>query len=286
MHLIHRINSPLAGLCLLLTSLFIYTSCSKGEKTALPQGDYVIVATFEPSSGQGTKTSLENTTETTKGVFWSDDDVIKVSNLEGATPSTSEYTLSSGAGTSSGVFSGDVAPGTKTGGFYPSTAVVRFSKSDDYACVISAVIPSVQKYSVGSFANNANLAAAYAENGNALTFKNVSGLLKLQLKGSAKIASITVSSSSDNLAGNVEIGLDKTYYTPSIISITEPVKSITLDCDDAGGVQLNTGTSTPFYIMVPPGAFSAGFTVTITDTDGNSMTKATTRDNTRNQINA
>ena len=102
-----------------------------------------------------------------------------------------------------------------------------------------------------------------------LKFKNVLGSLKLRLKGTATITSISVTGNNNEvLCGPASVTVSSTA-DPAITFTDATAKTVTLDCGN--GVQLNTSTPTAFIIALPPMTMTKGFTVTVTDSEGCSM---------------
>ncbi|MDD2594820.1 MAG: hypothetical protein PHD11_03245 [Bacteroidales bacterium] len=284
--------AAMAAALLLLTG-----SCTKNENANdKPAGPVMLRAMMEIPSDKAdtksigwsaeemaypdTKAYIENTSESTKRVFWSEGDKIAVFNVSGNAASASEFTLSDGEGTITGIFNGVISEARPMAAFYPKAKLSSVSFGLSSNCSFNFTLPAQQKYIAGTFDKDVFPMVAYTSTGNDLSFKNFCGLLKIQLKGTAKIQSISITdnNSSNRLNGDFrgEIALSSV--------VTEPQESgthiITLDCDDAGGVQLNPTTPTPFYIILPPGTLGTGFTVMITDMAGNTMTKNTSVDNT------
>ena len=152
------------------------------------------------------------------------------------------------------------------------------------AYVISDIaLPATQTYAEGSFGNGAFPMAAVTSTKDdmLLKFKNVLGGLKLQLTGTATIASITVTGNNNEiLCGAAEVTVSNTT-TPTINLIDATAKTVTLDCGE--GVQLNSETATLFIIALPPMTMEGGFTVVVTDTDGKQMEIKTTKSQTINR---
>lgn len=134
------------------------------------------------------------------------------------------------------------------------------------------VIPKVQEYVAGSFANGAFPMVAITESveDNTFEFKNILGAVKLQLVGTKTIKSIQLNGlNEENLVGNVQ----NVIYGPDCEPTLEfsymdrPVSSVVIDCGE--GVQLNSETATDFVFAVAPTVFEYGFSVVIKDVDGN-----------------
>lgn len=111
-----------------------------------------------------------------------------------------------------------------------------------------------------------------------LKFKNILGALKLQLKGNATIASISITGNNNEvLCGAAEVtaanGAD-----PSI-NLTGTTKTVTLDCG-AEGVTLDPSNATAFIIALPPMTMEGGFTVVVTDKESHQMEIVTNKSQT------
>lgn len=145
-------------------------------------------------------------------------------------------------------------------------------------------IPAEQTYSENSFGNGASPMWAYAENGNGvITFDNLFGAIKLQLKGTQTIMNISIKGNNNEvLSGeaNITTGIDGTSPSLTMTSEDESAKSVTLDCSNEEGVELNELEATEFIIALPPVTFSNGFTVTVTDIDENTYIIESRKSNT------
>ena len=163
--------------------------------------------------------------------------------------------------------------------YYPYAESIKCAKSgDNYQ--ISVILPTEQTYAPDSFGNGSWPMVAVS-NDNDITFKNVCGGMKLQLKGTQKVKSIKLEGkNNEKLSGAATV----TAYTdgetkPAITMASGGAStSVTLNC--GSGVQLNESTATEFIIALPPVLFSKGFTVTVTDDSGNPYTVETDKANT------
>lgn len=109
----------------------------------------------------------------------------------------------------------------------------------------------------------------YAEsNTEHLAFKNICGVLHFALKGTEKVKNIIVTA-------NEPICGIFTMEDATTVKISHPIKTVTLDC---GGVQLNSGTATDFYIYLPPNTYTAGMRVIMTNTENEIFEKYTDGD--------
>ena len=164
--------------------------------------------------------------------------------------------------------------------FYPYASAAEIAKSGSNYIISKIVLPATQTYAAGSFGNGAFPMATVTsstEDMN-LKFKNVLGGLKLQLKGTATITSITVTGNNNEiLCGNAEV--TTTYgEVPSISLSDASAKTVTLNC--GAGVTLKSETAIPFIIALPPMTMTGGFTVVVTDTEGKQMQIKTTKSQT------
>ena len=161
--------------------------------------------------------------------------------------------------------------------FYPYASTAGIEKSGVSYVISGVELPATQTYAAGSFGNGAFPMATVTsstEDMN-LKFKNVLGGLKLQLKGTSTITSITVTGNNNEiLCGDAEV--TTTYGgVPSIVLSDASAKTVTLNC--GAGVTLDSETATPFIIALPPMTMTGGFTVVVTDTEGKQMQIKTTK---------
>lgn len=164
--------------------------------------------------------------------------------------------------------------------FYPYASTAAIAKSASSYVISDITLPATQTYAKGSFGNGAfPMAAVTGSTGDMnLKFKNVLGGLKLQLKGTASIASISITGNNNEvLCGAAEVTVAN-GNTPSINLTDASAKTVTLDC--GAGVALDSETATPFIIALPPMTMTSGFTVVVTDTEGKQMEISTSKSQT------
>ena len=132
---------------------------------------------------------------------------------------------------------------------------------------ISLSIPAEQNWKDGSYGVGDNIMVALGEDEN-LSFRNIFGWLKLQVTGDESISQITFrGNNNESLTGAI------TYdpYLMEAIFSEEAGKDITLICPE---VALATDKAQIFYIAIAPQTFTKGFTVEITTSTGEKMTKS------------
>ena len=222
-----------------------------------------------------TKTELANG----KMVVWSSGDQIAI--FQG-TSWADKYQISDDCvGKDNGTF-GIVAHGEGNAASSFLTNIALYPYEDDLRCVPTVedgevtsylidgvTIPSTQTYAAGSFPEDSFLMAAVTDglHDHTLSFRNLCGALKLQLKGTAKVKKIELKGNDgEPLSGEATVTVYPDGTTPSITMSEGASTAVTLNCGD--GVQLNETTATDFLITIPPTAFEKGFTATVTDIDG------------------
>ena len=148
--------------------------------------------------------------------------------------------------------------------YYPYADETEIYKSGP-AYALDVVLPSEQNYLAESFASGSFPMVAVSEDNN-IAFKNICGGMKLQLKGTQRVASITVQGNDfENLSGPATVTAYADGKKPEISMAYRASKIVTLNC---GAVQLSEKSITDFMITLPPVVFSKGFTVVVTGTDG------------------
>lgn len=146
--------------------------------------------------------------------------------------------------------------------------------------VITTTLPASQNYVENSFGLGANtMVAATQDTGDTfLAFKNVGGYLKLSLYGTdVTVKSITLKGNNgEKIAGKATI-THSFGSTPSVAMADDATDEITLDCGAGVTVGSTVQTATAFWFVVPPTIFTGGFCITITNSEGGQMAKATTK---------
>ena len=238
----------------------------------------VFTAIVDEDFNSETKTSLDGE----GNVLWKRED--QVSIFAGSTVNEQYQVTDDSDGKTAATLNKIPAGGSVAGGefdnnvaFYPYASAAEIAKSGRDYVISKIVLPATQNYAAGSFGNGAFPMATVTsstEDMN-LKFKNVLGGLKLQLKGTATITSITVKGNNNEiLCGDAEV--TTTYGgVPSISLSDASAKTVTLDC--GAGVTLDSETATPFIIALPPMTMTGGFTVVVTDTEGKQMQIKTTK---------
>lgn len=269
-----------------LLAVLALTSCQAEMEELNPENNdniqaKVFTATIDDGFKGETKTSLNGE----GNVLWKQYD--QVSIFSGSTLNEHYQVSDASDGKTTATLikipEGGYVAGTEIGNnvaFYPYASSAELANSGSNYVISEIELPATQTYAAGSFGNGAFPMAAVTsstEDMN-LKFKNVLGGLKLQLKGTATITSITVRGNNNEiLCGDAEV--TTTYGgVPSITLSDASAKAVTLDC--GAGVALNSETATPFIIALPPMTMTGGFTVTVTDSESKQMEIKTTKSQT------
>lgn len=262
---------------LFLTVLSAVFSCAQIDEGNLNEIDQVekvemtFTATIEKDAD--TKTELGgNVGDPLRKVYWQPSDKIGVTpgntgNHAGYTPEI--FTSATTSRTEQAEFNGTIEFSSSYHAFYPYSADLRDSMG-----VFIFNLPQVQKYVRGTFDPNAAPMAAKGAAGETLQFKNLCGILALQLKGTGSVKSITfmgrdAAGNPMPVAGNYAVNMNADDY-PAAQAYRNLKSSVTLECSEA--VALSSGSDTPFYIVLPTGTYSS-FIVLITMSDGKVMMK-------------
>lgn len=266
-------------LTIILAIVLAFASCIKTEISFTTTDDSTLYARIEQDAF--TKTSMD----ADKNIRWSENDQVvafmkstyghkyqvKPSFVGKVYADFSKVSSGSGDELSAGLeYDHNIV-------YYPYSESVECEKSGS-AYVLTVVLPTEQTYAAGSFGNGAMPMVAVSENNN-ITFRNVCGGIKLQLKGTQKVTTIRlVGKNNEKLSGAAIVTAYTDETKPVITMDSGASTSATLNCGK--GVQLSESTATEFIIALPPVLFSKGFTVTVTDTDGKTYTVETDMANT------
>ena len=269
------------SLSVLLAAFLSLAACQNIEQLVPEVADDVLSAHIEQD--EVTKTVLGES----NNILWSEDDQI-VAFMK--TSYGHKYQIqSSFVGKTYANFSkiSSVSGDDLSAGMEWDHNVAYYPYAEGIECVMSdvnytldVVIPAEQTYAENSFGNGYFPMVAVSED-NDITFKNVCGGMKLQLKGTQKVTSITVQGKNNEvLSGTATVTAYTDGETKPSITMTgtdAASKSVTLDC--GAGVQLSESTVTEFIIALPPVDFTEGFAVTVTDSHGNNQIVETDEEN-------
>lgn len=201
-------------------------------------------------------------------VYWADGDKIVVNGVESAALS------GVAANSTSAVFTLTEAVTTPLNVLYPA---------EMYNGAGEVKLPANQAYTAGTFASGTLPMAGSASSLDALAVNHICAVIKLPILKAAA-SSDTDNLSSVSFKGNASeqvSGIFSLDYSTGILSgntgATAADKAVTVSGINA---PLDTATPVDVYIVVPAMQYGSGFTVTITDEMGHSMTKSYTQSKT------
>lgn len=254
--------------------MFAAVGCEKSaDSTSSDQVD-VITLSAEINNNR-TKTALGEKEDDEYPVLWSIGDAIAVINngnlfkftVDPEDAGTTQCTLiMDETSLPAGCTPQDFDPQKAIQAVYPYQGVVYNTNTHK----ISYTVPAVQTYKTASFCSGSSPMSACSGNAEGIiSFENLFGALKLQLKGVQRVKSISIQGKNDEkLSGAADITTFSVGIAPSltITSTNDAAKSVTLNCGDIG-VPLSESEATEFIIALPPVIFSNGFTVTVFDSE-------------------
>ena len=244
-----------SGILLFLAAATVMASCQKSEvNEVLPSGDSVISAVIDNGN---TRTTLDGVK-----VCWVSGDAIAVNKAKYlATPDANDARCATFTLTSTNPIKPATPPtDAPFCAYYPYDANRTTSKGE-------FILPSTQNYSTSNTLGMVNPMYAVSESlEDTFHFKNVCGLLTLDLKGEGYVKDITISAK-EFLAGiltNVAIS-DKGELTYNAIEDDGyyASKSVSLGCGSKA--TLNEETARRFYIALPEGDFTDVLLTVTTD---------------------
>ena len=236
-------------LALSLMALLLF-SCLKEEYVEGPR-KIELVAYVEGDSSPDTKTELG----WSDGVcypFWVDNDRIAVYDEVSSEPQNFLFTGYRGRET--GFFTG-VAKGNNFIGFYPFSMAGKMSNGS-----IPIELPREQNYVAGSFGRG-NFPMMATGDKDFLKFKNLCALMKLSLRGTGSVVSITVTSNDKEakLSGRATAKMDSDGI-PQLTMLEGGSDTVVLDC---GVVDLSQDKVTDFYVVIPAQTYRGGLEISV-----------------------
>ncbi len=260
-------------LAVLAMSALAMVSCKKDKDT--DNGEKItIYATMDSPTTGGGRTHLGPTTNNFTPTYWSAGDEVAV--FSGSEKKA--FTLTGGADTPDATFAGE-APASNTAycAFYPNTGSGNLSATQSGSSyTVTYALPYTQTYKAPvngnpTFNDMYCPMIAYSTDGQNYQFKNMMGVLKLDLKGTGVVDHIVLTDNNTNakLRGEATVTVSAVGATPSVTSdcitpVGDPGNKNELKLTCGTGVELNKNTATSFYFVVPVGTLGTnGFTVDV-----------------------
>ena len=262
-----------------IAALTLIAACNKVESPVPVQDPDILIAQIEQETATKTYMDAHNNIRWSEGdqvvAFMKSSLGLKYQVSEESVGKTSARFVKQATGNSDDLYGG--TDWNHNVVYYPYSATAEAEKSNNnYA--LNIVLPSEQTYAAESFGSGSMAMVAVSED-NALTFKNILGGMKLQLKGTQNVKSIKLEGkNNEKLSGAATVTAYADETKPAITMASGASNTVTLNCGN--GVQLNESTATEFIIALPPVLFSKGFKVTITDADSKTYTVETDKANT------
>ena len=263
-----------------ILGIFLTTGCEKSEQLQqLSKDAPVFTSSFEDYEFSGkTKTYVDDNVK----LLWHKDDELSI--FAGNSLNT-KYKFDGETGSNSGNFSvvQSQTPQFGTGNsvsanyaVYPYSSDTKLGNDEK----LQITFPSEQNYAENSFGKGANpmVAVTSGTNDYFLPFKNVGGYIVLKLYGKQiTVKSIELKGNNGEKISGAASVVAEYGKAPQVAMAEENTsETIKLNCGEDGVLLSDSGTEpTTFWIVVPPVTFENGFTVTITDMSGCSITQKT-----------
>lgn len=237
-------------------------SCNKeeadgGEKNPAGQGETGLFASQSEisASSAATKTVLDGVS-----IKWEEDDAITLFGEDG---SPVKYTISEGAGTTSGLFGTDAVLPEKMTGYavYPS---VEASLADGNS--VPVYVATDQSYTGNGFPAEYPMAAV-SEDGKNFLFENLATVASFTLSGDIRVKSVTLTAEGAAIAGNATV--DFSGEVPVLKPGQDASNTVSVALGDEGMALSSEGSV--FRFIVIPGTYS--LSLTVTETNNNVTTK-------------
>ena len=280
------------------------TACTQREDVKIPNPTVRVSLTAITEGGNDTKALMgEENADRSRSILWEPGDSIRITspNYQEGTENNAFVNRSS-ENDRVATFEGELNPdiyemlATYPYSMYVSRYYNEYWNGNNwvYENFFMVNLPKTQTYRENNFAKEAFPMAAYKSTAQTkvyeslinsemgpLEFKNLCGVLALNIVGDITVKSITMSAtdSSGNavaLSGMGQIGKDSLYHQLQMAPVNtsgtpiayEGYSTVTLECPE--GVQLDPDIPTPFHIVLPPATYSS-FSLTITASDGRIM---------------
>ena len=230
-----------------------FASCSSEDNnTTIENESATKVMTFtatQEGDEQSTRAAISNTDR--KVINWEEDD--KISLLYGS--KNKEFTLTEGAGSTVGKFSGVAEQSTSYTAVYPYQSEATLSGTS----VENVTLKATQNATDNSFDKEAALMIAEGGEGNTLNFKNVVGYVKVKPTFNCTRIDLKAFDNSAVLAGTGTVSYNNSAPTLDLSNAETKYYAITLIRD--------IKADNYYYIAVPPVTLKAGWTIEFTAKD-------------------
>lgn len=271
----HR-YSIIALICMsaILSCTQLEESFSEKELEPVELVSLTISATIEKETG--TRTALEGSlSDAVMRTVWVPSDnigVVAAHSEMSAEETVYEFVSEIEENSEAAAFKGTTSYSSEYYAFYPYDASLTCSNGD-----FIYSLPEEQTHVPGSFDPHAAPMVAKAGHGDDFNFKNLCGLLALQLTGEDDITDITFigyDASGEMMPVCGKSAIDMSYTDEPALDFQEVRTSVTLRCETP--VSLDNDEAVPFYFVLPPATYSS-FRLMIHTSEGKVMLKEGTK---------
>jgi hypothetical protein len=229
----------------------------------------VFYATLESDSEPDTKVYLDEDIK----ILWDAADKISIFNKSTL---NQQYEFDGATGENAGTFHrvpNDYFGAGNDLGYICSVYPYQESATISNSGVLSLTLPAEQTYREESFGPGANTMVSITDD-KLLKFKNVGGYLGLKFYGTnVSVSSIRlVGNNGESLSGEATIQLP--FDTEPVLQMASTAgKSILLNCEEPVHLGATKEEATIFWMVVPPADFTDGFTLLVSNPDGDVFIK-------------
>ena len=227
-----------------------FASCSSEDNNSTIENESAVKVMTFTATQEGNEASTRAILSGTN-IHWESED--KISLLYSS--EHKQFTLTGGAGSTSGKFSGEAGQSTSYTAVYPYQENASLSGDD----VTNVTLPATQTATDNSFDKNAALMMAQSTN-TTLEFKNVVGYVKVKPKFACKRIELMAFDNSAVLAGTGTVSYNNGEPKLDLSNAETKNDAITL----TGDIKADNY----YYIAVPPVTLKAGWTIKFTASDG------------------
>ena len=227
-----------------------FASCSSEDNNSTIENESATKVMTFTATQEGNEASTRAILSGTN-IHWESED--KISLLYSS--EHKQFTLTGGAGSTSGKFSGEAGQSTSYTAVYPYQENASLSGDD----VTNVTLPATQTATDNSFDKNAALMMAQSTN-TTLEFKNVVGYVKVKPKFACKRIELMAFDNSAVLAGTGTVSYNNGEPKLDLSNAETKNDAITL----TGDIKADNY----YYIAVPPVTLKAGWTIKFTASDG------------------
>ena len=256
-----------------LASLAI--SCSLHESDTLnnvfQSNDFE--ARIESPEGMDTKVYADDKLR----VLWDEEDHISIFNKY---TFNQEYRFTGETGDNSGIFrmvsDDEFVAGNELDLIY-AVYPYQESTSIDNDGILTVTLPANQTYREGCFGRGANTMVSCTSD-KRLMFRNTCGYLCLKLYGeNVSVSSISIKGNNGEPLAGKAVVVSAADAVPIISLFPQATTEINLNIDVPVRLGTTADDASAFWMVIPPVTFDKGFTLTVTNSAGDTFEKSTTK---------